>query len=62
MDVFSALPDLIAQGYDFDKIVQRVADLLDMSKAEVISPSGMGDDHWSIGFYKRGTWNYHCTR
>jgi putative transposase len=31
--------DLIAQGYDFDKIIQRVAGLLDMSEAEVLSPA-----------------------
>ena len=29
--------DSIALGYDFNKIVQRVADLLDMSEAEVLS-------------------------
>jgi chromosomal replication initiation ATPase DnaA len=29
--------DLIARGYDFNKIVQRVADLLDMSEPEVLS-------------------------
>ncbi len=31
--------DLSTQGYDFEKIVQRVAHLLDMPEAEVLSPS-----------------------
>jgi hypothetical protein len=31
--------DLIARGYDYNKVVQRVADLLDMPEAEVLSPA-----------------------
>jgi hypothetical protein len=31
--------DLIARGYDFDMIVQRVAELLDMSEPDVLSPA-----------------------
>jgi putative transposase len=34
IDLITALK---TQGYDFDKIVQRVAELLDMPKAEVVS-------------------------
>jgi len=36
---FEPAYELSAQGYDFDRIVRRVADLLDMSEAEVRSPA-----------------------